>query len=74
MDIFLLSIAVVAVYHFILAVNFLFFDIPTAHENRVQTKRKREETTYKCKVSMKYDHPTTTLNAKQSLEEVLLDA
>jgi hypothetical protein len=73
MDDFLLTFAVVAVHHFITVVYFIFFEIPTALENRVKKKRKREETTYKQNVSIKFDRPTTTLNAKQSLEEVLLD-
>jgi hypothetical protein len=55
MDDFLLTVAVVAVHHFITAVYFLFFDIPAAHEIRVQKKRKREETSYKRNVSMKYN-------------------
>jgi hypothetical protein len=46
MDDFLLTVAEVAVHHFITAVYFLLFYIPIAHENRVQKKRKRKETTY----------------------------
>jgi hypothetical protein len=72
MDDFLLTDAAVDVHHFVMAVYFLFFDIPTVHENRVQKKRKRkrEETNYKQNVSLKYVHLTTILTAKQSLEEV----
>jgi hypothetical protein len=73
MDNLPLIVAVVVVHHFITAVYFLCFDLPTAYEVRVQKKRKREETSYKRNVSVKYDHPTSILNAKQSLEEVLLD-
>jgi hypothetical protein len=54
-------------------VYFLWFDIPIVHENTVRKKRKREETNCKQNFSKKYIFFTTTLPAKQSLEEVLLD-
>ncbi len=73
MDDVVFAAAVAAVQQFVTAVYALLFDTPTFHEKRVTKKRKREETSCKRNVSVRYVHTTTVLEPKQSLQEVLLD-
>jgi hypothetical protein len=73
MDNVILAVAVVAVHQFISAVATLFFDVPTLHEQRLEKKQKREQTAYKRNCSVRYNTPTSRLEAKLSLLDVLAD-
>ncbi len=73
MDDIILAIADVAVHQFISAVATLFFDAPTVYEQRLEKKWKREQTAYKRNCSIKYDTPTSRLEANLSLQDVLAD-
>jgi hypothetical protein len=54
MDDVVFAAAVAAVQQFVTAVYALLFDTPTFHEKRVTKKRKREETSCKRNVSVRY--------------------
>jgi hypothetical protein len=73
LDDVVLAIAVAAVYQFVTALYLLLFDTPTLHVKIVTRKRKREETSYKRNIFVRYGCPTMVLEPKQSLGEVLLD-
>jgi hypothetical protein len=73
MDDVILAVAVVAVHQFISAVIALFFDVPMLYEQRLEEKWKRKQTAYKRNCSIKCDTPTSMLEAKLSLLDVLAD-
>ena len=66
-------VAIVALHQFITAVFTLFNDVPTAHEKRMEKKRKRELTPYERNKSIRYGSPTTNLEAVPVLEQILAD-
>ncbi len=68
-----LLVAIVALHQFIAAVFTLFNDVPTAHEMRMEKKRKREATPYKTNNSIRYGSPTANLEPVLMLEQVLAD-
>ena len=68
-----LVVALVTLHQFIATVFTLFMDVPTAHDSRLFKKRNREDAPYKRNQSMRYDSPTSNLEAVPVLEQILVD-